>query len=226
MLLYFCVFFCYFFMFSLICEYPLPRPLARFVPFVIDFGLIFNRFCRSCRTTKKETTKRRLPSVNLSWGPAECALALSAAPSGARRARLTVQVPVSFCQVLEFQILKFRFQIPSLDPCKTQRGFNLSLPLRQPRAFRRADPFCRSVAPLDRFFRIFLDLGPTFSGSKKLRKNNSSPNATKSQKSDPWVPKARFLELFWMTFGITFSISFPDRLNLVICNNFNAKTSF
>ena len=30
----------------------------------------------------------------------------SAALSGARRAGLTVQVPVSFCQVLEFQILK------------------------------------------------------------------------------------------------------------------------
>ena len=33
----------------------------------------------------------------------------SAAPSGARRARLQLQVPVSFCQVLEFQILKFGF---------------------------------------------------------------------------------------------------------------------
>ena len=31
----------------------------------------------------------------------------SAAPSRARRAGFTVQVPVSFCQVLEFQILKF-----------------------------------------------------------------------------------------------------------------------
>ena len=29
-----------------------------------------------------------------------------------------------------------------------------------------------------------------------------------------------------MTFGITFSINFPDRLNLVICNMYNAKTSF
>ena len=29
-----------------------------------------------------------------------------------------------------------------------------------------------------------------------------------------------------MTFGITFSINFPDRLNLVICNTYNAKTSF
>ena len=29
-----------------------------------------------------------------------------------------------------------------------------------------------------------------------------------------------------MTFGITFSINFPDRLNLVICNKYNAKTSF
>ena len=26
-----------------------------------------------------------------------------------------------------------------------------------------------------------------------------------------------------MTFGITFSINFPDRLNLVICNTYNAK---
>jgi hypothetical protein len=29
-----------------------------------------------------------------------------------------------------------------------------------------------------------------------------------------------------MTFGIHFSINFPDRLNLVICNKYNAKTSF
>ena len=29
-----------------------------------------------------------------------------------------------------------------------------------------------------------------------------------------------------MTFGITFSINFPDRLNPIICNNYNAKTSF
>ena len=29
-----------------------------------------------------------------------------------------------------------------------------------------------------------------------------------------------------MTFGITFSINFPDRLNLVICNKSDAKTSF
>ena len=31
----------------------------------------------------------------------------SAAPSGARRAGFQLQVPVSFCQVLEFQVLKF-----------------------------------------------------------------------------------------------------------------------
>ena len=31
----------------------------------------------------------------------------SAAPSGARRARLTLQIPVSFFQILKFQILKF-----------------------------------------------------------------------------------------------------------------------
>ena len=30
----------------------------------------------------------------------------------------------------------------------------------------------------------------------------------------------------WMTFGIPFSINCPDRLNLVICNKYNAKTSF
>ena len=29
-----------------------------------------------------------------------------------------------------------------------------------------------------------------------------------------------------MTFGIPFSINFPDRLNLLICNMYNAKTSF
>ena len=29
-----------------------------------------------------------------------------------------------------------------------------------------------------------------------------------------------------MTVGLHFSINFPDRLNLVICNTYNAKTSF
>ena len=29
-----------------------------------------------------------------------------------------------------------------------------------------------------------------------------------------------------MTFSIIFSINFPDRLNLVICNTYNAETSF
>ena len=40
------------------------------------------------------------------------------------------------------------------------------------------------------------------------------------------MPKSLILEPFWMTFGITFSINFYDRLNLVICNKNNAKTFF
>ena len=39
------------------------------VSFLVDFG-------GSCRTMMEETTKRRHPSVKLSYGPAECALAL------------------------------------------------------------------------------------------------------------------------------------------------------
>ena len=31
---------------------------------------------------------------------------------------------------------------------------------------------------------------------------------------------------FWMTFGIPFSINFSDPLNVLICNSYNAKTSF
>ena len=40
----------------------------------------------------------------------------------------------------------------------------------------------------------------------------------------PWVRRSR--PAHTMTFGIHFSINFPDRLNLVICNMYNAKTSF
>jgi hypothetical protein len=40
----------------------------------------------------------------------------------------------------------------------------------------------------------------------------------------PWVRRSR--PAHTTTFGITFSINFPDRLNLVICNTYNAKTSF
>ena len=33
-------------------------------------------------------------------------------------------------------------------------------------------------------------------------------------------------DVFWMPFGHPFSIDFPERLNLIICNTHNAKTSF
>jgi hypothetical protein len=40
----------------------------------------------------------------------------------------------------------------------------------------------------------------------------------------PWVRRSR--PAHTMIFDITFSINFPDRLNLVICNKYNAKTFF
>ena len=40
-----CFFIYFFFIFSSMFEYPLPRPWARLVPCVVDFGPIFVRFC-------------------------------------------------------------------------------------------------------------------------------------------------------------------------------------
>jgi hypothetical protein len=57
--------------------------------------------------------------------------------------------------------------------------------------------FSSPGARLSPKYQIFPDFGMTFSGPKKRRKNTSSQNAPKSQKSDPWVPKARF----WNHFG-------------------------
>ena len=71
-----------------------PPPWARLVPFVIDVGPIFVRGCYQCH----------FPFIR----PAECARPVSVRRPlpGARRARLRLQVPVSFCQVLELQILE------------------------------------------------------------------------------------------------------------------------
>ena len=43
---------------------------------------------------------------------------------------------------------------------------------------------------------------------------------------EPEVAKGFYFVSFWMTFGIPFSINFPDRLNLLICNKHNVETSF
>jgi hypothetical protein len=122
----------------------------------------------------------------------------SAAPSRARRAGFTVQVP--FFQILKIPNPKISnsYQIPD-EPGEVRI---LSLPLRWPRAFRPADPFSGFVSPLDRFFLIFPDLGPTFSGPKKHRKNTSSQNAPKSQKSGVQVIFGPILVTFWIHFGI------------------------
>ena len=77
--------------------------------------------------------------------------------------------------------------------------------------------------------RHFFDFFEKNFAHRKLIKNwtsiTPSPQ-TESQKSDPWVPKARFWNNFGCFLASLFSINFPDRLNLVICNTYNAKTSF
>ena len=43
---------------------------------------------------------------------------------------------------------------------------------------------------------------------------------------EPQVAKGCHFGSFWITLGIPFSINFPDRLNLLICNKSYAKMSF
>ena len=55
-------------------------------------------------------------------------------------------------------------------------------------------------------------------------KNKNCPNPSKSQKISLDAKCFNF-DAFLMPFGSPFSINFPDRLNLLICNQYNAKTS-
>ena len=96
------------------------------------------------------------------------------------------------------RILGLRFL--AWDPCQTRRGFNPSLPPQWPRAFRRADPFCRFVASYGPEVSDFSKCWVIFCGPKNHRKITSFRNAPKSPKS--------ILRSFWGLILISFSSHF------------------
>ena len=67
-------------------------------------------------------------------------------------------------------------------------------------------------------FRLFSFFWP-FTKSSQI---GPLSNPSKISKIGPLSAQSQILKPFWMTFGITFSIIFPDRLHLVICNKHNA----
>ena len=69
------------------------------------------------------------------------------------------------------------------------------------------------------------DFGPNFCCSKIHQKSDLYQTLPKSHKSDPWVSKARGWNHFRWLLASLFRSIFPDHLNLVICNRYNAKTS-
>ena len=71
------------------------------------------------------------------------------------------------------------------------------------------------------FLQIF---SSTFCRSRTVQKTTFS-KASQNHKNEPEVAKGFNLALFWMTWH-RFPINFPDRLNLLICNTYNANTSF
>ena len=77
-------------------------------------------------------------------------------------------------------------------------------------------------APGACFCRYFFHRRPT----EKTRKKHLLPERPKILKirrpGDLWSHFGRFLDPFWRPCFV----HFPDRLNLVICNKYNAKTSF
>ena len=97
------------------------------------------------------------------------------------------------------------FRCLAQDPCQTRRGFNPSLPPRQPRTFRRAAPKLLTFSVFRPKVSDFPDFGPTFGRSKKHQKSSTSKNLPTSKKSGPWVPEALILVHFRCHFGIHFS---------------------
>ena len=57
----------------LMLGYPMPMPpWARLIPFLVDVSAILFDVGRSCRTTKEEITRRRLPSAKHSFRRPPC----------------------------------------------------------------------------------------------------------------------------------------------------------
>ena len=103
------------------------------------------------------------------------------------------------------------------------------LPILQTQKARRGPRLCRrplrpktSFHTSASFFCFFSFLAPL----KRSSKIGPLSHPPKVSKFGPLGTQSYILEPFWMTFGITFSINFPDRLNLVICKKYNAKTYF
>jgi hypothetical protein len=76
------------------------------------------------------------------------------------------------------------------------------------------------------FFPDFSGFGADFFQSQKTSKKHLLPERSEILKIRRpgyfWSHFGRFLDQFWRPFFV----DFPDRLNLVICNTYNAKTSF
>ena len=137
--------------------------------------------------------------------------------SGARFGGLPVlpEELLDFAKSKEFVRVCNEFQTPCL--LRAWGGGLLSL-----REFRRRLRPNRSFHTFAPFFQIFFILG----AAQKIIKNRTSINPPKISNIRPLDAQSQIWEPFQLTFGIICSINFPDRLNLVICNNYNAKTSF
>ena len=72
---------------------------------------------------------------------------------------------------------------------------------------------------------IIANIRPTFPRPQNLKKQMFSKPSTNLTNRARGCPRPH-LGSFWMSFGTPFSINFLDRPNLLICNPYNAKTSF
>jgi hypothetical protein len=120
--------FLYFFIFSLIFGCPFP-------PFLAQIGPICGRFWSHVAPEPRDHATQQA-TITTAWRNAR---KRSAAPSRARRAGLQLQVPDRFLpgpRIPNPKILSFRFLARIL--AEPGEVLYLSLPLRQPRTFRRA----------------------------------------------------------------------------------------
>ena len=104
------------------------------------------------------------------------------------------------------------------------------LPILQTlRALRGPPPPLPPSISAESLFSHLRLIFPDFSfwgGAQKFIKNRTSikPSQTLKNATPGW-PKLD-IGAIWVAFWHHFPINFPDHLNLVICNGYNAKTSF
>ena len=73
---------------------------------------------------------------------------------------------------------------------------------------------------------VFLFFWDRLLPASKNIKKTSLPQSIKISKTHALDAKGFNFDDLWMPFGSPFSINFPDRQNLLICNMYNTKTSF